>query len=195
MTSFVDSYYTSNNAITNDVELQCWATEAIPAEIPDFPKSIPDTETLIGMLTHIAFLVSAQHHTLNTNDPATTNGQLPFHPSALYAPIPTAKGVTDILPFLPPAGQAIGQINLLAMFTRPEFVNTDKTLVNMFNNASMLALMNAETKAAAATFQGTMQAFASEVGARTFDSEGLSQGMPFVWKALDPEIAPYYAAI
>jgi arachidonate 15-lipoxygenase (second type)/8-lipoxygenase (S-type) len=195
MTTFVNSYYSSDSAVKNDPELQCWAAEAKPAGLMDFPTSIASASTLIDMLTHVAFLISVQHHTLNTNDPVTTNGQLPFHPSALYSPIPTKKGVTDILPFLPPAKQAIGQINLLAMFARPEFVNTDRSLLNMFNDPLLLAGLNSKTQKAAATFMSSMQSFSSVVGARTFDSNGLSQGMPFVWRALNPSVAPYYAAI
>jgi arachidonate 15-lipoxygenase (second type)/8-lipoxygenase (S-type) len=194
MTTFVDSYYASESAINNDKELQCWTTEAKTAKLMDFPTSI-SRQTLIDMLTHVAFLVSVQHHTLNTNDPVTMNGLLPFHPAALYSPIPTSKGVTNILPFLPPATQAILQINILAGFARPEFVNTDKSLVNMFNDPTLLAGLNSKTKTAAATFLSSMQSFSDVVSARTFDSEGLSQGMPFVWRVLDPQVAPFYAAI
>lgn len=61
----------------------------------------------------------------------------------------------------------------------------------MFDDPVLLAGLNAETAAAAATFQSSMQQFSDEVGARTFDDEGLSQGMPFVWQALDPNVAPY----
>lgn len=58
MTSFVDSYYTSDRIVKDDLELQLWATEATgPAEALDFPTSIPDKATLVDILTHIVRLL------------------------------------------------------------------------------------------------------------------------------------------
>lgn len=81
------------------------------------------------------------------------------------------------------------------VFARPLLVDTDRTLLHMFDDADMLALMNKATNTAAATFQSTMAAFSETVSARTFDSNGLSQGMPFVWQALDPNVAPFSVTI
>jgi hypothetical protein len=61
----------------------------------------------------------------------------------------------------------------------------------MFDDENMLNRMNAQTRRAAATFKSSMQQFSADVSARTFDADGLSQGMPFVWQALDPNVAPY----
>ncbi|RDW56625.1 hypothetical protein BP5796_13090 [Coleophoma crateriformis] len=196
MTTFVNSYYTSPSTITGDAELQCWITEAVPAKILDFPSApIKQRQTLIDMLTHIAFLVSVQHHTMNTNDPATLTGVLPFHPAALYAPIPTTKGVKDILPFLPSASQAIDQISLLAQFSRPEYQSTVKSLTNMFNDPTLLAGFNAASVAAAQVFQTEMTAFSGVVSSRRFDATGYNRGMPYLWRGLDPQVIPFYAAI
>lgn len=79
--------------------------------------------------------------------------------------------------------------------SRPLLANTDRTLQNMFNNSTFLDESNVETRVAAATFKNVMQAFSEEVQARTFDSDGLSQGMPFLWQALDPSAAPYSLTI
>lgn len=196
MTSFVNSYYKSTAILTGDKELQAWITEAVAAKIIDFPTGpINDRQILIDILTHYAFLLTVQHHTLNTNSPVTTQGVLPFQPAALYAPIPKSKGVTDILPFLPNQAQAIGQISLLADFARPEFERTGKSLLHMFDDASLLGRLNAATGAAAAKFKSAMQSFSAVVSARSFDAQGLCQGMPFIWKVLDPDVAPYYSAI
>lgn len=65
----------------------------------------------------------------------------------------------------------------------------------MFNNVTFLAGTNAQTRAAAETFKSTMQTFSEQVQARTFDEDGLSQGMPFLWQALDPNVAPYSLTI
>ena len=61
----------------------------------------------------------------------------------------------------------------------------------MFDDPIMLNRMNPKTKAAAAKFKQSMQVFSEEVSGRTFDADGLSQGMPFIWRALDPNVAPY----
>lgn len=234
MTSMVDSYYDSDSDVKNDSELQTWATEANgPAEAIDFPTSIPDKKTLVAILTHIVrsgplvqrlisnnhlanilfnkqgHLVTSAHHAVNTNQLQSLSMALPFHPAALYSPIPTTKSssssattsnssnssTTAIIDFLPPFEQSVAQIEIGGGFSRPQFVGTGRSLINMFNNDTLLALLNDETNTAAATFMSTMQAFSDEVSSRTFDADGLSQGMPFVWQALDPNVAPYSAAI
>jgi arachidonate 15-lipoxygenase (second type)/8-lipoxygenase (S-type) len=194
MTAFVDSYYITPSTFSQDKELQAWIVESGPAKIIDFPRSI-DRRTLIDILTHIAYLGSAAHHTLNTNDISEASGSLPFHPFSIYQPIPTAKGVTDIVPFLPNVNQSIGQIVLTAVFARPEFVKSNRSMTHMFNDTAMLARMNKEVAEAATLFQAVMQGLSNLVSSRSFDAQGLSQGMPFIWKALDPEKAPYYLTI
>lgn len=57
------------------------------------------------------------------------------------------------------------------------------------------ARFNPETQAAAKEFANKMEAQGKKVDARGFDGEGLSQGMPFVFRALDPASIPFYLAI
>ena len=73
--------------------------------------------------------------------------------------------------FLPPLAKVEEQFSVAAIFVRPFFVGTNRTLMHMFDDLSMLSRMNNAT--------------------RTFDQSGLSQGMPFVWQALDPNVATY----
>jgi arachidonate 15-lipoxygenase (second type) / 8-lipoxygenase (S-type) len=61
----------------------------------------------------------------------------------------------------------------------------------MFDDPAMLSRTNGATQAAASTFQSSMTAFSNQVASRHFDQNGLSQGMPFLWQALDPNVAPY----
>jgi arachidonate 15-lipoxygenase (second type)/8-lipoxygenase (S-type) len=61
----------------------------------------------------------------------------------------------------------------------------------MFDDQTMLGQMNSATQAANKVFISSMQDFSKKVNARTFGADGLSQGMPFVWRALDPNVAPY----
>ncbi|EMD01099.1 hypothetical protein BAUCODRAFT_61447 [Baudoinia panamericana UAMH 10762] len=192
MTSFVQSYYSSDSAVDADSELQAWAKEANgPAEAIDFPTSISSRSTLIATLTHFAHLVSISHHTVNTNELLSLSSTLPFHPTALYAPLPTIKGNTSVVDFLPPFDKVLEQLTLTALFARPQFVGTNRTLMHMFDDQAMLGKMNAQTRSAASAFMSSMQAFSSQVSGRTFGSDGLSQGMPFIWQALDPNVAPF----
>ncbi|KAF3763817.1 manganese lipoxygenase [Cryphonectria parasitica EP155] len=206
MTTFVDSYYTTDSAVAADTELQNWAEEANgPAEAMGFPTTISDKATLkdqnktesmlISLINTQAHLVTSAHHSVNTNQLESLSLTLPFHPAALYAPIPTTKGNTSVVSFLPPFEQSDAQIFVSAGFSRPLLAGTNRSLLHMFDDESMLNLMNEETAEAAATFKSTMQAFSDVVAARTFDAEGLCQGMPFVWQALDPNVAPYSSAI
>ncbi|ETI19845.1 hypothetical protein G647_08859 [Cladophialophora carrionii CBS 160.54] len=191
MTSFVNSYYAKDSDITADQEMQAWVKDAQgPAKAIDFP-SITTRSALIDALSHMAHLVSTAHHTVNTNELLSVSSTLPFHTPSLYQPPPPAKGVTNVVDFLPPLEKVETQLSTAAIFVRPFFVGTDRTLMHMFDDSAMLGRMNTATQAAAATFYSSMQAFSQQVAARKFDQNGLSQGMPFVWQALDPNVAPY----
>ncbi|WPG98342.1 Hypothetical protein R9X50_00113100 [Acrodontium crateriforme] len=191
MTSFVDSFYADDSVITGDSEIQAWWKEAQgPAKAIDFP-SILTKGDLVDVLTHMAHLSSISHHTINTNELLEMSQVLPFHPAALYKAPPTSKGVTNVADYLPHFDKVILQLLVGGLFARPKLVNTERTLLHMFDDANLLSRMNDQTTAAAAKFKRDMQAFSSQVSLRTFDAEGLSQGMPFVWKALDPNVALY----
>ena len=93
--------------------------------------------------------------------------------------------------FLPPLIKVKEQVGFAALFARPSLVGTNRTLMYMFDDASILNRMNGATREAARTFHDSMKSFSQQVAARMFDQNGLSQGMPFVWQALDPNVAPY----
>ncbi|KAK4890952.1 hypothetical protein LTR27_010401 [Elasticomyces elasticus] len=136
MQSFVDSYYSSDDEVMADKELQAWAKEANgDAGVHDFPEEFSSKQTLVDALTH--------------------------------------------------------RLTVGALFARPKSAGSTRTILHMFDGSSLLARMNSQTRSAAATFMDTMRRFSSEVSSRTFDAAGLSQGMPFVWQALDPNLAPY----
>lgn len=193
MTSFVGSYYASDADVKADVELQAWAKEANgPAKAHDFPSTISTRETIIDILTHVAHLGSTAHHAVNTNELLSVSSTLPFHPPALYSPVPATKGGNpDVAGFLPPFSQVVTQLSFAGLFARPLLENTNRSLTHMFDDPEMLSKMNPQTEEAAAEFKGAMEAFSDRVAARGFDAQGLSQGMPFVWQALDPRVAPY----
>lgn len=113
MTSFVESFYTSDDVVLADKELQAWVAEANgPAEAIDFPSEVTTTETIIDILTHIAHLASTVHHALNTNELISLSATLPMHPAALYKPIPTSKGNTSVASFLPPLEAVLAQFEV-----------------------------------------------------------------------------------
>lgn len=72
---------------------------------------------------------------------------------------------------------------------------TKQTLASMWNNPALLERMSGATKTAALEFRHAMNKISRRASVRKFDEDWLSQGMPFVWKALDPEVAPLYLAI
>ncbi|KAG6012371.1 hypothetical protein E4U43_007829 [Claviceps pusilla] len=190
--TFVRSHYRKESFVRQDPELACWFKEVKRAGSVDFPG--PDehvsTSTLVDILTHVAYLTSVQHQAMNNND-QFLNALLPANPMAFYKPLPTAKGLSeaDIISLLPDAKQAVGQLSLSAAFSRPEFANSDKALLNVFKDEGFYASLNNETRRAAATFEAAMEGLSAEIAGRRFDEHGLCRGAPFIWRALDPKVA------
>ncbi|KAK2629831.1 hypothetical protein QTJ16_000651 [Diplocarpon rosae] len=201
--SFVDAYYPSEDLITSDFELQAWLVEAsTAAQVLDFPcapaDGVPNTcskKKIVDMLTHLAYLTGVQHHALNTGDPVTSQGTLPFTPASLYSPPPTSKNISSLIPFLPPASDALFQIYLLAIFNRPQYEAQNKTLMWQFSDPVFLHVFKEEVRVAAGVFKGTMERISTAIRGRSFDERGLCQGMPFLWKSLDPGTVPFFLAI
>lgn len=196
--AFVDAYYESDLAVAYDWELQAWAVEARgPARVLDFPAaaSLARAETLVDVLTHMAWLGGVSHHVLNAGTPVATSGVLPLHPAALYAPPPAARGVASLLPYLPGARAAVGQIALLARFNRPRLAGARGTLLHMFDHEALLRREPARLAAANERFMAEMREISDTISTRTFDGAGLCQGMPFVWKAMDPAQIPFFLSV
>ncbi|KAK4213543.1 lipoxygenase [Rhypophila decipiens] len=193
MTSFVQSFYSSDADVLADREIQDWVTECHgPANVLDFPEKIDSVDTLIEVLTQLTHLVSTAHHTTNTNELMQISSVLPYSPPAFYKPLPVSKSnTTNPAEYLPPFKKTLEQTIVAALFARPLLIGTNRTIVHMFDDDSMLERMNAQTREANSVFMEQMRNFSSQVQERTFDSQGLSQGMPFVWKALDPNVIPY----
>ena len=200
-TSFVNSYYASDSVLAADLEVQNWFVEATSkAKVPNFPPvDLPGQPckkaTLIDVLTHFGYIISVVHHSLNGGDPVGSKATLPFHLNALYAPLPTAKGVTDLMPFLPPPAEAVHYIGFLATFNRPFYICQNRTLEHAFENDTTLEKLNGYTNDAAAVLLSSMQSLSREIQARGFDENGLSMGMPFVYRTLDPNYIPFFCAV
>lgn len=198
--SVVDSYYESDADVAADFELQAWFSEVTAnAKVHDFPQvtsdSPADKKVLVEVLTHFGFIVSVGHHALNGGDPIGSKATLPFHLPALHAPVPEAKGVQDLMPFLPDAKQAVHYIGFIASFNRPFYETSQRNLQNAFSADSMLQRLNQATKDAAATFLAAMGSMSDKVRSRGFEHDGLSMGMPFIYRTLDPGYIPFFCAV
>jgi hypothetical protein len=190
ITSFVHAFYPTEKSLAADTELSAWLTEATgPAGVLDFPSTISTRSSLIEVLTHMAYLTSLNHHVLNQGAPFATAGVLPFHPAALYQPLPTSKNISDVTPWLPPLEESLDQVQLLALFNRPEQTIGNETLAEMFS-APVL-----EQTVDAAGFRNSMTELDTEIKERGFDSNGLSLGMPFVWRTLAPKRIPFFLSV
>ena len=193
---FVDAYYRTDFDIITDYELQNWFIEATKhAKVQDFPSRPNSKAVLVEVLTHFGFMVSVVHHTLNGGAPVDSKATLPFHIPALYAPVPEKKGVKDLLPFLPPAPNAVHYMGFVASFNRPFYNSSDRTLEEAFSNEEMLTSFNPSVSKAASTFLNSMQDLSSTIRARSFDEDGLSLGMPFIYRILDPGYIPFFGAV
>jgi len=194
-TTFIDAYYPSADDVTKDSEVAAWFIEATEAaKVFDFP-SVPSKTSLVEILTHFAFLCGVSHHALNTGNSVAAIATLPFHPFALYAPLPTEKGVLDLVPFLPPVEKALTQIDLVARFNYPGLEARQRTLAFAFSDPTLLLKLKTEVSVAATKFHTEMNDISANIRARKFDEKGLSLGMPFIFYDLDPRTNPFYLAI
>lgn len=199
MTTFVSAYYASERVLALDHELQAWVREATEhAGVIDFPEApLVHRDTLVDVLAHAAFLTGVSHHVLNSGEPFGTSGMLPLHPAALYQPIPTKKGLRpdELMGFLPPFRDAVDHVALLAFFNRPVLESEHRTLAYMFSGSQLEKKGSDELVRAARVFVDDMLAISRGIQERNFDEQGLSQGMPFVWRALDPAKIPYFLSV
>ncbi|KAL8404714.1 hypothetical protein RB594_009543 [Gaeumannomyces avenae] len=207
MQAFVDSTYGADDgddgALLRDYELQNWIAEANgPAQVRDFPAApLRRRAQLVDVLTHVAWITGGAHHVMNQGSPVKFSGVLPLHPAALYAPIPTAKGATGngtragLLAWLPNERQAVEQVSLLARFNRAQVGDRKQTMRDAFAAPDLLAGNGPGYAAANARFVEDTGRISREIEGRGFDGKGLSQGMPFVWTALNPAVNPFFLSV
>lgn len=96
VTNVVEIEYNRDRAVAEDSVIQNWAAETADPEkgsVPGFPKNIASKEVLIGTLTNIIFLASAQHSAINFSQYQYL-GYIPNRPNVLYKGIP--EGTEDV---------------------------------------------------------------------------------------------------
>ena len=201
-TGFVDAYYSSDLVMAADIELQNWFAEATNgAKVLGFPqcgtgfKKACTKSILVDVLTHFGFLNGVAHHSLNGGDPVSSKATLPFHLNGMYPPVPTEKGITDLMPFLPSPAQSLAYIVFLATFNRPFYEEQNRTLAHAFDDQKLLERLNEKTMMEAVIFLESMKKLIAKIRAKSFDKNGLSEGMPFIWRAVDPGTIPYFFAV
>jgi hypothetical protein len=193
--SYVDSFYADDTAIVTDSELQAWLVEANgPAQVLSFPPApVTCRETLVDILTHMMYLTGVLHGTMNSHALAES-WWLPLHPTAHYQPLPKSKGVSSVIPFLPNATQAVQQISLMLAFNRPAYRYQGLDLPAIFDQ-DFLNRTNDATVAAAGVFRQSLVKMSLFNQEKMFDANGLSEGMPFIWKTADPLRLPFFLDI
>ncbi|PWY93119.1 putative arachidonate 5-lipoxygenase [Aspergillus sclerotioniger CBS 115572] len=195
---FVESYYPEGSLMGEDHELQAWILEVNEAAkvIDFFPAPLLARTDLIAIMSHMAFLSGIAHHALNGATVGEALGVLPLHPSSFSQPLPDTKGSIDsLLPWLHNETEALKQASLLVRFNRPLLDGQKGNLPHMFWQSRLLAPTGSDVHLAEKKFRETMLSISDEIRARHFDEQGLSQGMPFIWRSIDPRKIPYYLCV
>lgn len=198
MHAFVYSYYGTDEALAHDNELQAWLAEANgAAQAIRFPNgaSLRTRADLVDLLTHFVHLTTTSHHTVNLNQLMTAGVVLPLNPTALFQPVPTAKGVRDVASYLPPYEACIGILQIAGDFARPLLAHTWRSALHLFDDQSALPRLNQASRDANQAYMREMLDRSAVVAGRKFDARGLSQGMPFIWQALDPQVMLFSTTI
>ena len=196
--TYVATYYPSDALLVQDHEAQAWMLECVEqAKVLDFPSfPLKEREVLVSILSHIAFLAGIGHHVLNAATPGESSGLLPLHPSAFNKPLPTTKGSIDsLMPYLHNDTEALKQASLLVRFNRPLLEQQEGDLAHMWSGSDFLAPTCPAVRRAAEDFRKEMLRVSDKIRGQTFDEDGLAQGMPFVWRSLDPRKIPYYLSV
>lgn len=193
--SYVAAYYATDDDVANDPELQAWLREANgPAEVYDFPRSLTTRQGLVDILTQVSYLAGIVHHSINTGALAAS-WTLPLHPSAHWAPLPTSKGIDSVIQFLPNLTQSLSQIVVETQFSVVDLIYTNGTLFNLFADSDFLRASVPNVTTAANEYTADMAKIGVQFDQKRFDDQGLSQGMPFIYRNVNPLRIPFFLAV
>ncbi|XP_066502216.1 hydroperoxide isomerase ALOXE3 [Hoplias malabaricus] len=124
--SWVDLYYSCDQEVQQDSELQCWIQEIFTEGLlcfshTGFPQSFQTTAELSKFITMVIFSCSALHAAVNFSQ-VDFNLWMPNCPAAMVRPPPQVKGsVTeeDLLSFLPDVNSTCSVLTILLMLSQP----------------------------------------------------------------------------
>lgn len=134
---FVDTFYTKDGDVRDDVELAEWVEAA--ADIQhlhnNFPSSINTKTELSALLARLVFISAVRHHALNGEPTWETLG-MPYSAPALWSPLPIRKVAeggddVDLMVFLQPREFFGDLVYLSAVFNRPR--SSDSSLFGAYN--------------------------------------------------------------
>jgi hypothetical protein len=117
-------YYTSDEEVVNDKELQNFAKDASGfayGRVTGFPSSFQTIKSLADTLTYLHYLTAVRHHYMNSFS-TNWNYALPWAPASFYLPMPTQLGqvnANNFMSYLPNTKAAINQIKMTAPFSIP----------------------------------------------------------------------------
>ena len=199
--AYVEAYYTNDMMLLQDAELQTWMLEAhAGAHVLDFPTfPLASRAVLADILAHLAFLAGVGHHVQNAATTGESSGLLPLHPSTFFRPLPQRKGdiatEAELMTYLHNDTEALKQASLLVRFNRPLLSEQKGDMIHMWAGEEFLSLVKVSVRQAARVFEETMRSISERIMAKTFDEDGLCQGMPVVWKCIAPSKIPYYLSV
>lgn len=97
----------------------------------------------------------------------------------------------SVSPFLPNLNASLRQITMLLGFIRLALFNSQRDLPEIFADSTFLVSATVAVKDAATVLGISLVTINDEISGGTFDEEGLTQGMPFLWRNLDPMRIPF----
>ncbi|KAJ3345206.1 Mitogen-activated protein kinase 4a [Entophlyctis luteolus] len=180
----VKNYYPNDAAVIADYELQGFAADiAANSPITGFPTKFSSRNQLAGMLAQLTFLTTVHHHSLNYIS-FSFQSILPWTPSGIFSPIPTAKGqvtASNIMKWLPSPDVSTLYVLDTYLFRRP-FSSPLDSLYNIFRNTT---LDNPKNACILADFQ-----IAEDLVSATVNLMADADPILGAWRALDPHLLP-----
>ena len=103
VSDIINEFYTSDDDVRNDTELQSWADDLHNNAFPQdynkdgngVPSKIDNMAQLVELCTLIMFTGSAQHAAVNFGQ-YEIYGYVPNAPTTICSPLPTSKGKADL---------------------------------------------------------------------------------------------------
>ncbi|MCL2931558.1 MAG: hypothetical protein MGG11_04465 [Trichodesmium sp. MAG_R03] len=148
VSDYLNIYYTSDEKVQADEQLQAWAAEAMAFDggrVPDFGEDggIKTLEYLIDAVTLIIFTASAQHAAVNFPQKDIMS-YAPAVPLAGYLPSSILQGEVseeDYLNLLPPLEQAQMQLIMLYLLGSVYYTKLGEYPIKHFTDSRVKALL------------------------------------------------------
>jgi arachidonate 15-lipoxygenase len=162
-TRIIKLWYSGDEDVADDYELQAWAKQ-IAQHIPnDFPASIETRARLIFIATEVIFRASAGHSAVN-------NGQydafafVPNAPGSVAAGLPGTESYSevDVLSALPGSQRCISAIGMTWTLSQP----THRSLLATGESPAFAQALNPEANAAVDALRARLRRLSATIGER-----------------------------